>query len=573
MGVTPCTGVSAPVVLAAGELITLSGVTHGCLSGTPAGAEFALIAFNSTLDGNTSLSATVTGNGSLTPPAAGFSITPSLAARASLAALRATVRGGPAAPRRIDESFHVRLRERADATVQARAAAARSWYDARVRARPSTRIGSFGVVPSYSAIPAVPQVGDLLRVNVNSTEDCRSPAYRQARIVAIGTRSIVLADTLNPADGFTAADYARFASRFDTLVYPLDVGAFGEPTDIDGNGRVAILFTRSVNELTPPGSNAFVAGFFFSRDLLPTAGAAACDGSNEGELFYMLVPDPGGSVNGNEFRLGFVDSLTTAVIAHEFQHLINASRRLFVNHAVASEAVWLNEGLSHVAEELLYYRESGMTPRRNLGDAAVRLQAPAAYPYFKADVASNMSRLVQYLANPGANSPIANNDGLATRGATWSFLRYAVDQLYPSDGDSWARFDNSTTSGLETLRTVFGASADLPLLFRNWAIANLVDDAAGTTDMRFLHPSWNFRDLFGTTFGSYDAGGTVFVPLGYPLAAAPLADGVPVGVRARGASANYYRLAVQSGRETLLTFSSGSAVPDAALQFVIVRTR
>jgi hypothetical protein len=436
------------------------------------------------------------------------------------------------------------------------------------------RAGAFDIVPAYSAIPAAPKVGDIVRVNVNAQANCTSPIYNGARVVAVGTRAIVLADTLNPANGFSDADYARFATRFDTLVYPLDASAFGEPSDIDGNGKVAVLFTRAVNELTAPNASAFVAGFFYSRDLLPATGAGACVGSNEGELLYMLVPDSAGVVNGNVRRRGFVDSITTGVLAHEMQHLISSSRRLYVNQsAETEEVIWLNEGLSHIAEELLYYRESGRAPRANLGDAAVRLASTDGYSFFKADLAANFSRLISYLGDPASNSPVAMDDELATRGATWSFLRYAADRLQSTDGDLWSRFDNSTASGMATLQAVYGGAVDLPSLFRDWALANLLDDAALNTDARFTHPSWNFRNLFATTFGSYDATHTVFTPLGVPLRVTSLTDGVNFRARVRGLSASYYRLAVRDGREALLTFTSTQGAPSPSLQFLLVRTR
>ena len=65
------------------------------------------------------------------------------------------------------------------------------------------------------------------------------------------------------------------------------------------------------------------------------------------------------------------------------------------------EDTWLNEGLSHVAEELLYYHESGMQPRQGLTDALIRANA-AKYALWKADAASNFSRLLEYIENPGA---------------------------------------------------------------------------------------------------------------------------------------------------------------------------
>jgi hypothetical protein len=568
-GATPCTGVVAPSSMNVGDLVTFSGVSNGCLSGTVGGAEFALVAFNSTASGSSLLSATVTGSGlgtapssSLLPAAVPLASSPPLALGARTALVP-------------DESFHLRLQARAHEELRGKASAAREWQ--RTRAPTATNLGTFAVAPSYSSIPAVVAVGDVVTLNVNPNVGCSSPTYHGARVMAIGTKSIVLADTLNPSGGFTAADYLRFADRFDNIVYPMDTDAFGVPSDIDRNGRVAILFTRAVNELTPVGAGYYVGGFFYERDLYPatsTSPGFACPASNEGEMFYMLVPDPNGTINKNVRRTGFVDSLTTSVIAHEFQHLINASHRLYVNTSArfVSETTWLNEGLSHIAEELLYYRESGKQSRLNLSGADVYTNSRSTYPYFRQDVSANFSRLISYLDGPGDNSPVADNDSLATRGATWSFLRYAVDQLYPADGAVWSRFDNSTTSGLGTLQFALGP-VDLPLLFRNWALANYLDDTGFGTDARFAHKSWNFRSIYGTVFGGYDPTGTVFTPLGYPLKVTPLTQGVGAPVRVRGTSASYYRFRVDAGREALLTFANAGAAPDPALQFVIVRTK
>jgi hypothetical protein len=571
-GATPCTGIAAPSNMNVGDVVTFSGTSNGCLSGTASGAEFALVAFNSSSNASTSLSATVTGSGLGTSPSSAL-----LAGSAPMASSAPTARGAVASLLR-DESFHLRLQARAQQELRGKADAARAWFRTRGTRVPSAaKVGTFNVTPSFSRIPSAINVGDVVRLNVNPNVGCSSPTYHGARVMWIGTKSIVLADTLNPSGGFTSADYQRFADRFDTIVYPMDTDAFGVPSDIDANGRVAILFTRAVNELTPAKAGYYVGGFFYERDLYPATNADpnfTCPASNEGEMFYMLVPDPNGTINGNVRRTGFVDSLTTSVIAHEFQHLINASHRLYVNTSAryVPEATWLNEGLSHVAEELLYYREAGKQSRVNLSGADVYTNSRSTYPYFKQDAGSNFSRLISYLQSPGDNSPIADNDSLATRGATWSFLRYAVDQLYPADGAVWSRFDNSTTSGLGTLQSALGP-VDLPVLFRNWALANYLDDTGFSTDARFAHKSWNFRSIYGTVYGSYDATGTVFTPMGYPLKVTPLADGVGSRVRVLGTSASYYRLAVDPGREALVTFANGGVAPDPALQFVIVRTK
>ena len=279
-------------------------------------------------------------------------------------------------------------------------------------------------------------VGDVVKLNVNGDSACSNPIYHAARVVAVSNRAVILSDTLNPKNGFTTADFQRFGARFDSLVYPLDVANFGDPTDIDKNGgRIAILFTRAVNELTPRGSSQYVGGFAFSRDLFPNAGnarAQACAASNQGEYFYALTPDPSGSINGNVRSTGFVDSVTTAVLAHELTHIINASRRLYVNNANDFEEKWLDEGLAHEAEELLYYRESGLSPRSNI-DLALTRATTAARTAYNLDMSGNASRYRSYLLAPAASSPYAAGDSLPTRGAAWSLLRYAVDRLNATD--------------------------------------------------------------------------------------------------------------------------------------------
>lgn len=432
----------------------------------------------------------------------------------------------------------------------------------------------FSPSASFAVIPSTVAVGDELRLNV-SESSCSDAIIRGFRVAAIGAKSIVLADTLNPPGGFSSADYARFAAKFDTLVYPLDVDNFGAPSDLDGNAKVAVLFTKYVNELTPANSDSFIGGFFHPRDLFPkvgTNGLQGCSTSNEGEMFYMLVPDPTGIVNGNRHSLGFVDTLTVSVLAHEFQHLINAGRRLYVNtDAQDFEDTWLNEGLSHVAEELLYYHESGMQPRQALTDAGIHL-TPAKYQIWRADASSNFSRFLEYIQNPGVSSPIDDtNDELSTRGASWAFLRYAVDRAFTSDAGVWFRFTNSIETGLNTVAE--GLLTDPRPYLADFTLANYLSNLGITNDPRFVHKSWNYRDIFSKTYGSRDVNG-VFTPLGYyPIKLFSVNDAVASPVSVKGGSASYYRLAVPAGREALVTFSSGQGAPNASFVFSVVRTQ
>ncbi len=558
LGASACTGLVSATTMNVNDVQTLTGTQYACLSGASAGAEFAIVAFNSSPDATNALTASVMGNGMAIAPSASISPVGSTA-------LRSVVSGSTTSVKTLDEDFHLRLM--AGASDRFRGSFARTRLAKSATAsRSITPTTTVNGTPSYSTIPSSAKVGDILTLNVSGGV-CTGAENKGLRVAAVGTNSIVLADTLNPAGGFSATDYARFAARFDTLVYPLDVSAFGAPSDFDNNGRVAILFTRSVNELTPASSNFFVGGFFNPRDLFPKKGQTAaddCPGSNEGEMFYMLVPDPSGVVNGNVRTTGFVDSITTGILAHEFQHLISGSRRVYINPGAQDfEDSWLNEGLSHIAEELLYYRESGKSPRQNLNDATIEHPLHAEkYAIWRHDAASNFQRFREYLIDPGGNSPYADEDELATRGATWSFLRYAADRLGTTDGNLWQRFDNSVLQGMATLNSVYGT--DVTGMFRDWNVANYLDDYGSTSDPRFLHQSWNFRDIFVNAFTN--------TPV-YPIKVTGLNDNSKVDLSIRGGAASYLRFAIPAGKEGLLTFTSGTGLPSTPLQFVVVRTK
>ena len=416
-------------------------------------------------------------------------------------------------------------------------------------------------------------VGDLVRLNARTDAACDTATaeFRTGRVMAVSERAIVVADTANPAGGFTDADYEGFAAAFDTLVYPADVSYFGEPSDVDENKRSVIFFTRAVNELTPANSESYVGGFFFGRDLFPVAANKSenypgCAGSNEAELFYMLVPDPNGVVNGNRRELAFVKSVTTGVLAHEFQHLINEGRRLYVNNANDFEEVWLNEGLSHVAEELIYYKVSGLEPRSNIDGTTAR-STPRRRDAFNSYQGSNFGRLRAYLTNPEGNSPYAADDSLATRGATWQFLRYAADRTTGDEAAVFKALANSKTTGFDNMDAVFGGST--LNLARDWAVAQYADDAGIGPNLRssYTFPSWNYRSVYAAFT---DRNGN---PLPFPLRVTAVPTTGSVQVTLVGGGATYLRFASAPAATATVRVSSAVGGPPEPVQMVLIRTR
>ena len=534
---SPCLGYPLPITLAVGQATAVNMTDATCIAAA-SDEEYVVVPWHGSAVGGSTVSLDVTGSGVST-------LGPS-------STISGTSAPRSAAPAR-SFAFERDLRELARHELMPLARSARAELEARKKSSVSA-----AKVPSYLGL------GDFVQLNTRISSACGSPTLRTGRVAAITSRAIVVHDTTNPAGGFTDADYQRFAVAFDTLVAPVADAAFGAPTDLDVNGKVIIFFTRAVNELTPPNANYYFGGFFHARDLLPQVayGSPYCPGSNEREMFYMLAPDPAGVVNGNARTTGFVDTLTISTLAHENQHLVNFARRAYVNGATVDEEVWLNEGLSHIAEELVFYRASGVAPRQNLGGSA--FGSPVYDEMFARYMVPNLGRLRVFLENPQTTSPYSSNDDLGTRGAVWAFLRYAADHRGATDGDTWMRLVNATSYGLFNLADVFGPG--ILGMMQQWQISLYTDDAVAGLDADFAQPSWDFRSIFPAVPGS---------PRPYPLDAnvLTLSTDVARSISLRGGSGAFLRFGIAGGREASIRVTSAGFVAPVAVQAVVMRTR
>jgi hypothetical protein len=476
---------ASAATLAVGQSTVLTGAaaTTVCLGGGASGAEYLVMPRYRGSDGSTSfMGLNVTPSG--TTAATGFNPDRATGAAASFSFYN---------PLRRDMSIDGLLRRR-ERALEPMVAGARSAYQALRSIRTST------------AAAVLPAVGDIVGLNA-SLRACDSVKVRYGRVAAISTHAIIVADTANPAGGMTDAEYAQFAVTFDTLAYPSDTQTFGSETDIDGNGHVIVFYTRAVNELTPSGSSSYVGGFFYSRDLFPKTdqpGFTGCKGSNASEMFYMLAADPNGVVNGNKRSKDLITRTSVATLAHEFQHLINAARRLYIVPNVTGsdwdEEVWLNEGLSHIAEELTFYRSAGLTPGLNLTTSQLTANTRSlnAVNTFQLD---NLARFHEFLISAESNSPYDGNDGgddLETRGAIWSFLRYAADRSGQDQTTFFNHLVNNNKVGMDNLGDVLSTNPDP--WFRDWAASVYLDDTGATTQTVFSQPSWNLRDVINSLY-------------------------------------------------------------------------
>lgn len=444
-----------------------------------------------------------------------------------------------------DDAFHMRLLRRS--------------REEMMRIAPAALARAPGAGPRRNITPGVPVVGAVMNLNV-SQSFCTPTDIRASTVKSVGTHIILMEDNSNPSGGFTTAQYDSIAATFDTLVYPAVAGNFGAPFDTDGNSRVIALYTAAVNDLTPPASSSYIGGFFYSRDLLQTAG---CAGSNQGEMFYMLAPDPTGA-HGNVRSAAFVQGVTVGTLGHEFQHLINASRRTFGGGGpYPLEQVWLNEGLSHIAEEEVYYASSLHGPGENINVATITANQTQQDRFFQF-AEPNLGRLRQWLLRPDTTGAFKQADNLAIRGAAWAFLRYAADRKGGIESDLWSGLAFSPDTGMTNLANRLGT--DPKPWFRDWAAAQYADDAGIGASATYTQPSWNFRAIFAAL--DYNPGPGC--SCAYELATRNPANGVAEAFTlSLGAGAAYVRMGVPASAFAGVT----STAPSASLAVVVIRTK
>lgn len=385
--------------------------------------------------------------------------------------------------------------------------------------------------PSVTAAP--PTVGDVRSFKVCSTLTCSATVTVQATAKFVGTHAAIFIDNAAPtSDPLQPPDFAELGAAFDTYHYPIDTTAFGRESDVDGNGVVMVLMTPSVNNLTPDCTNGRIIGYFFGGDLLNGPN------SNLGEVFHTLVPFPATDKCTVVSRRAAVDNLKPTLI-HEFQHMISFNQHALIRGGT-SESTWLNEALSHFAEELggRQIPNSECTPTfTSCRSQYTSSDIINAYDYLKG---SESHFLIIPSASPGT---------LEERGAGWLFLRWALDQ-FASD----APLATSATRALvatnlvsvENLTAVLGGS--FSTMVPEWLMSAYLDDDPSFVDTsgRVQFTSWGLRSIWT------DPRNASIFTVGFPIA--------PDGLGATYSRAG--TLKGGSGRLFLITQAASGAAID-----------
>jgi len=454
-----CIGATIPIALAVGESRTID-VSHegNCLHLPGAGTaqEYVVVAYSgfgiSTNAGTTASYALQSVVGSPSPAA---KLAPTLAPPGG----RLSAPGTLSTP----VQFELTLRR----------------AERELAAGPLLRRGAISQPPS-----APPALGDKDSFNVCANAGCSSFIRVGATVKYAGSPGVIYQDDhqISGAEQLDPADILQFGTLFDNYLYATDTTAFGRESDINQDQHIAILMTPAVNNLTTNCTNGRIIGYTFSNDLIPGA-----PGSNAREMFYTIATSPATAQCKAVTRASALGQLPPTLI-HEMQHMISFNQHVLLRFG-NDQDVWLNEGLSHFAEELGWRT----VPSSQCSDC------------FSTFAGGNVSNAYAYLNDTEGQfliAPEATDGTLAERGAAWLFVRWVADHFSTDTllGTQFTRaMEQTSVVGAARIAQVTGV--DFPVLVGQWQMTNWTDALPGfPQDGLLIYRTWNFRDVFAANF-------------------------------------------------------------------------
>lgn len=436
------------------------------------------------------------------------------------------------------ERFHHRLRER-------EAELARTVPDAAPIAAPPG--------------PAVaPPVGHERTFKVCANEECRTFNDVTAKAMAVGQKVAIYADNANPQfeESLLPEDYAELVDIFDRHLHPIATGAFGPESDIDNNGVVIILITKRVNDFTTNCAQGRIVGYFFGGDLLENF-----TGSNKAEVFFVFAPAPATPQCSLLPRRPVLNQLKPTLI-HEFQHMISFNQHRLIRNG-NQEQTWLNEGLSHLAEDLA-------------GQLIPNEDCPSASSCRGLFATPNLLNAHGYLGQPENHALVfqrRTTGTLSERGGGFLFVRWLLDR-YGTGTNGFGFTRNLVMTdrlGQANIEAVTGQP--MPRLVGEWLASLYLDNLEGFTDPsgRLNFATWDFRTVMGNPANSQ------LFPGGFPLNPEVVTQQLTRSGTLRAGTGRHFLVRPGGAvKDLLLTGGPGVTLqPDRALEarVIVVRTR
>lgn len=310
--------------------------------------------------------------------------------------------------------------------------------------------------PRLQGLTKALNVGDTSSFRVLSSMNSLSRYETVQATLRVKTNGILIYVDNNASSLVDVADLETLVNDFEDVALPIERSLFGTESDINADGTMTILMTPVLNRMASSGG--LVTGFFCPCDLYTQS--ASNPASNQMEIFYAMVPDPSGTFGPSVSTDFTINNILPGVLAHEYQHMTSFQQHVFL-HGGSTEVSWLNEALSHFAEDITGFGKE------------------------------NASRVRLALANP-QSSPLtpSTSPGLAERGMGYLFMRYLYEQS--DDGDVFlANLYNSSSTGTSNIEQAFAGTDpnfdDFNDFVKRWTLALALSETGVTSD-----PAYNY---------------------------------------------------------------------------------
>ncbi len=329
--------------------------------------------------------------------------------------------------------------------------------------------------PSSLAVVKALTVGSSTTFKViNSFSDTDSYDTVTAELRMITDNVYVYVDERN-ASALDDDDLEELVAPFENIIDE-EKELFGDESDINADGHITVLFTQAVNELGAM-SGGIVSGFFYGGDLYDSSDNPV---SNEREMMYAMVPDPSGSYGTPVSKRFSMSNILPSVLPHEFQHMISYNQHVLINGGSAEQS-FLNEGLSHLAEDIYSLNDSNYMVETGI---------------------ENPSRVALYLQATNSTC-FSCGASIVQRGGSYLFVRYLYEQAEKgnlagaSTGAELIELLESTTR-TGTSNLVFAAlnstdSSQFQTLMAFFSAALYLSDTGLTTDNRYAFDGISLR--------------------------------------------------------------------------------
>lgn len=272
---------------------------------------------------------------------------------------------------------------------------------------------------------------------------------RQATLRRIGAHCKIFVDPddfqgLSAVTGpyaISDADLDQMVTDFDTVGWPLITGGYGQPWDIDQDGKISIFFSPLV------AKNGF-AGFFDTKHFEQVnADGSPNDKGNNRDLIAIWSPGLTSEWVGEKWL-----SAARETCIHEFQHLVSYSLR-------AAQHDWPRFLADDKLEEVWL-------------DECMAVAAEARFRILRGDPAGE-DRFNSYAAGDPAASSLT---GFAWNLAAYGHLGLFGLYLWEQGGDEAIRsIVQASTRGKATIDAVFASRGGLLGLYPDFGMAVLTE--------------------------------------------------------------------------------------------------